>query len=319
MKWTSTVLVLLLLALPLAAQSAAEAVALFEQGKAAEAEAAFRKIAKSNPKSAQAQYYLGRLAFDRGNSESAEEYFERAIALEPRNSEYHLWLGRVVGMEAQKASLLGKASLAKRTKAEFEKAVELDPNNLDARSNLIDYYVMAPGIMGGSIEKAERQAAEIAKRDPVRGVRETAKVYRLQKKYPEAEKVYADGIRRFPAEKSLRRDLGFFYQQGESWQKAWQTFAWLVKDDPSDMASQYQLGRTAALSGLHLDEGEQALMKYLAYTPKTDEPPLKWAHVRLGTIYEKKKRADLAKAQYRQALALDPKFKEAKEALAKLG
>jgi tetratricopeptide (TPR) repeat protein len=173
--------------------------------------------------------------------------------------------------------------------------------------------------MGGSIEKAEQQAAEIAKRDPVRGVRETAKVYRLQKKNAEAEKVYAEGIRRFPAEKSLRRDLGFFYQQGESWQKAWQTFAWLVKDDPSDMASQYQLGRTAALSGLHLDEGEQALLKYLAYTPKKDEPPLKWAHVRLGTIYEKKKRADLAKAQYQQALALDPKFKEAKEALAKLG
>jgi len=319
MKRIVATAIFLFMALPLAAQSAAEAVALFEQGKTAEAEAAFQKIAKSNPKSAQAQYYLGRLAFGRGNSESAVAYLEKAIALEPRNSDYHLWLGRVVGMEAQKASLFGKASLAKRTKAEFEKAVELDPNNLEARSSLIDYYVVAPGIMGGSIEKAEQQAAEIAKRDPIRGVGETAKVYRLQKKNQEAEKVLVEGIRKYPAEKSLRRDLGFFYQQGESWQKAWQTFAWLVKDDPSDMASQYQLGRTAALSGLYLDEGEQALLKYLAYTPKSDEPPLKWAHVRLGTIYEKKKRADLAKAQYRQALALDPKFKEAKEALAKLG
>jgi len=319
MKCIFSTAILLLMMLPLAAQSPAEAVALFEQGKSAEAEMAFQKIAASNPKNAQAQFYLGRLAFGRGNSESAEEYLEKAIALEPRNSEYHLWLGRVVGMEAQKASLFGKASLAKRTKAEFEKAVELDPNNLEARSSLIDYYVVAPGIMGGSIEKAEQQAAEITKRDPIRGVGETAKVFTLQKKYPEAEKVFVEGIRKYPAEKSLRRDLGAFYQQGKSWQNAWQTFAWLVKVDPSDMISQYQLGKTAALSGLYLDEGEQAMLKYLAYTPTSDDPPLKWAHVRLGMIYEKKKRADLAKAHYQKALALDPKFKEAKEALAKLG
>ena len=151
--------ILLLLALPLAGQGAPEAVALYEQGKAAEAEASFQKLAKRNPKNAQAQFYLGRLAFDRGNSDSAADYLEKAIALDPRNSEYHLWLGRVVGMQAQNANLLSKASLAKQTKAEFEKAVELDPNNLEARSNLIDYYVMAPGFMGGSIEKAQQQAA----------------------------------------------------------------------------------------------------------------------------------------------------------------
>lgn len=319
MKTISTTVILLLLTLPVAAQATADAVALYERGKSAEAEAAFQKIAASNPKNGQAQFYLGRLAFDRDNSESAIDYLEKAIALEPRNSQYHLWLGRVVGMQAQKASIFSKMSLAKQTKAEFEKAVELDPNNLEARSNLIDYYVVAPGIMGGSIEKALQQAAEIAKRDPVRGVRETAKIYRLQKKYPEAESVYVEGIRKYPAEKGLRRDLGFFYQQGEDWRKAYQVFASLAKDDPSDMASQYQIGRTAALSGLFAVEGEQALQKYLTCTPKADEPPLKWAHLRLGTIYEKKKRSDLAKVEYQKALALDPKFKEAKDALARIG
>jgi tetratricopeptide (TPR) repeat protein len=319
MKSKFGVLLLLFVALPLAAQTPADAVALYQQGKSAEAEVAFQKLAKTSPKNAQAQFYLGRLAFDRGNDESAGEYFEKAVSFEPRNSEYHLWLGRAYGIQAQKANIFSKASLAGKTKTEFEKAVELDPNNLDARSSLIDYYVFAPGIMGGSIDKAKQQAAEIAKRDPSRGVRETAKVYRLQKKWPEAEQIYAEAIRKNPADKDLRRDLGFLYQQSEQWAKAYQTFAVLVKDDPADMLSQYQIGRTAALSGQYLNEGEQALVKYLAYVPKADEPPLKWAHMRLGSIYEKKKRNDLAKAEYQKAVALDPKFKEAKDALSKLG
>lgn len=310
---------LFLVAFPLAAQTPADAIALYQQGKTAEADAAFGKIAKATPNNAQAQYYLGRIAFDRGDNERASELFERAISLDAKSSDYHLWLGRVYGIRAQEASVFGKASLAKKTKAEFEKAVELDPNNVEARSSLIDYYVLAPGFMGGSIDKAKEQAAEIAKRDAARGVRETAKVYRLQKKWPEAEQVYVAAIRKNPADKDFRRDLGFVYQQSEQWAKAYQTFAYLVKEDPSDMASQYQIGRTAALSGQFLNEGEQALVKYLGYTPKADEPPAKWAHMRLASIYEKKNRPDLAKAEYRKALALDPKFKEAKDALSKLG
>ena len=64
-----------------------------------------------------------------------------------------------------------RMSLARHTRDEFEHAVELDPNNLDARWALVQYYELAPGYLGGSEQKAEQQAEEISKRDPSFGKR----------------------------------------------------------------------------------------------------------------------------------------------------
>ena len=50
------------------------------------------------------------------------------------------------------------ASLAGKVRNEFETAVRLDPNNVDARSDLGEFYLEAPGIVGGGRDKAEAQA-----------------------------------------------------------------------------------------------------------------------------------------------------------------
>lgn len=308
------------LAAPLLAQNTIEqGKSLFELRKLNEAEAVFTAVARANPADPAGQFWLGRIAMANSKPEAAAPYFEKAVGLVPRSSEYHLWLGRAYGMQAMNANIFKQASLAGKVRGEFETAVSLDPANLDARSGLIDYYAMAPGIAGGSVDKAKEQAAEIARRDPIRGVQELARIHEMKKEWAEAERVLADGINRNPSNMDLRRSLGFLYQQGEQWAKAYTTFAAIISAYPDDMAAHYQIGKTAALSGSHLAEGEQSLLKYLKYTPTADEPPIKWAHVRLGSIYEKQKRADLARAEYQQALQLDRNFKEAKEALKKLG
>src|SRR5258708_7333585 len=97
---------------------------------------------------------LGKKALAANDSEKAAEYFTKAIQLRPNSAAYHFHLGEAYGSQAQKASIFGQASLAGKTKDEFLKAVELDPNQLQARSALVDYYTMAPAIMGGSKEKA---------------------------------------------------------------------------------------------------------------------------------------------------------------------
>jgi hypothetical protein len=76
---------------------------------------------------------------------------------------------RLRQLGAQEASFLIKPGLASSARQAWEKAVVLDPANLDARADLVQFHLFAPGFMGGSADEARRQADEIAKRDPVQG------------------------------------------------------------------------------------------------------------------------------------------------------
>src|SRR6476660_3394121 len=96
----------------------------------------------------------GKAAMLRNDAEAAAALFEKAVAQNPKSAEAHYLLGTAYGSQAETAGIFGQASLAGKTKDEFEKAVELDLNLLDARFGLIQFYTFAPGIMGGSYDKA---------------------------------------------------------------------------------------------------------------------------------------------------------------------
>jgi hypothetical protein len=52
----------------------------------------------------------------------------------------------------------------------LERAVELNSNNVAARFDLLEYYLRAPPLLGGSSAEARRQAEEISKHDVARGI-----------------------------------------------------------------------------------------------------------------------------------------------------
>ncbi len=83
---------------------------------------------------------------------------ERAIKLDPQKSLYHLWLGRIYGEKAARAGFLSAAGLAKKVRISFERAVELDPRSWEARTDLAEFYLEAPSIVGGGQDKARAQA-----------------------------------------------------------------------------------------------------------------------------------------------------------------
>jgi len=103
----------------------------------------------------------GKLAMGRQDYDAAADLFAKAVAQSPKNADYHYWLGNAYGSLAEHANIFKQASLASKTHGEYETAVKLDPNNLDARMGLIQYFMLAPGIMGGSETKAIEQANEI--------------------------------------------------------------------------------------------------------------------------------------------------------------
>ena len=88
---------------------------------------------------------------------------------------------------------------------------------------------------------------------------------------------------------------------------------------PDEVQAHLQYGRTAAVSGTHLERGEKELKYWLANVPKDASiTSQSGAHLRLGMIYEQLGNKDAARAEYQSAISINPNNEDAKKALAKL-
>ena len=255
--------------------------ALFKQRRWAEAEVILQKITVTEPDNAEAWHFLGQTYLARNDAEKAVAALEKAATLAPENSEYQRFFGDACGLSAMKAGLFSKPGWAKKCKAAYDKAVELDPKNVAARYSAMEYCRQAPGFMGGGMDKAYEQASEIKKLNLTLGRRAYATLYAADKKYPEAFAIYEETLR----------------------------------EKPGDEEALYGIGRLAAISGDQLDRGLAALREILSHPGKANDARVQ---TRLGNILEKKGDKTGAKAAYEAALIGDPKFVQALEALRKL-
>jgi tetratricopeptide (TPR) repeat protein len=146
----------------------ATGVTLFERGQFAAAQQFFEAFVSQYPTDPAGAYYLGRIAFEGERYEQAATWFEKAVQLGGGNSDSHLWLGRTYGHQAQ-AAKSEAFFLARKVKTHLEKAVELNPDNIEARFDLLEYYLQAFAFVAGGHTKAKEQAEEIAKRNAAAG------------------------------------------------------------------------------------------------------------------------------------------------------
>ncbi len=258
----------------------------------------------------------GRAAMEKGDFDKASAVLEKAVAATPKNADAHYLLGGSYGRQAQGAGVLKQASLARKAKAALERAVELDPNHLDARDALVDYYTIAPGVMGGSNEKARAQAAEIKKRDSLRGHRAFSRIYMRDEKIDLARKELVDAVREQPNNHRAHQSLGLFYLTADkNYPAALHEFEMALKLQPDYMPAHLRIGQHAALTGINLTRGEAFVKKYLTYKPTAEEPSIAVAWYWLGMVYEKQGRKSDAKQAFTSALKLAPNDKGIKEAL----
>lgn len=214
--------------------------------------------------------------------------FAGAIALlepmalaKPNDAEVQLELGMALTGEIGNVGLLGKAGMAKRSLAAYERAAELDPRNVGARLALIQYYMQAPFFAGGNRARAYATASELASFDAWQGNFWLMRLH-LEDKEPKAALAACDA---------------------------------LLKVEPASYRALYQLGRTVALTGLEKERGVAALRQAVNLTPAATDPGRQHAFFRLGQILEA--RADLAEARsaFESAVAIEPKMREAVERL----
>src|SRR5918911_3434971 len=147
----------------------ATGVRLYEERRYDDAEAWLAPLAAASPVPPEAAFYLGRIALRHSDPAAAVRWLERATSAEPRNAAYQHWLGRAYAQDALTGSRLRLPFVARRAKGALERAVALDPDDVEARADLMQYYLVAPGLLGGSDARAREQAREIARRSRLRG------------------------------------------------------------------------------------------------------------------------------------------------------
>jgi tetratricopeptide (TPR) repeat protein len=248
----------------------------------------------------------------------AAQLFEKVTLMAPRKAAGFHWLGRVCGVQAREFGPPRGVGPAWRAKKALEKAVALDPDNLEARLDLATYYREAPGIVGGSKRAALAQLEEVTRRNRYLGAIVFGDLAMTEKRYDEAERQLNSARQQQPEKAEAYYRLGLLHQRTGQFDQAFADFEKVLTLDPEDRRALFQIGKTTDISGRQLDRGQRALEAYLQCRPFYIMPKLSWAHRRLGNIYLKRGRRDAARTEYLAAVKADPNDPEAASALKQL-
>jgi len=105
----------------------------------------------------------GQILYEDDKFEAAKDKFSKAIKQSPDDSRYHHWLAKTYGELAETSGWLKAMRFAENAKKSLERAVELDPKNIAALTDLMKYYRDAPRFLGGSDKKAEEISIRLEK------------------------------------------------------------------------------------------------------------------------------------------------------------
>jgi tetratricopeptide (TPR) repeat protein len=295
----------------------ADPEALLRSGSADQALHTLNAEVQSHPDNAAAYNMLSRVYFQLEQWDTALRMAEKSVALEPRNSLYHQWLGRAAGRKAENSNPFTAFGLARRVKVEFERAVALDGNNFSARSDLTEYYLEAPGFLGGDKNKARAQADAVAAHDPALAQYLYAKVEEKQGS-GRAEELYKKAITASDNAARYWVELAYYYRRAGRPQDMESAISSARSGADHDGMSAYDGAFLLLRTGHNFPGAIDMLRHYLDGSDLSEEGPSFHAHFLLGELLEKQGERQQAAQEFRAALAMAPQFRPARDALARI-
>jgi tetratricopeptide (TPR) repeat protein len=307
-------LVLVTLIAALTTSAADSAKDMLAAGRVDEAIAELNGHLSSAPADAESSNLLCRAYYALEDWDRAESSCRKAAALDPDNSRFHLWLGRVYGEKADRATFLAAAGLAVKVRGEFERAVQLNPNDVDARLDLAEFYVLAPRILGGGEQKAREQAQSIATVNPGREHWVYARIAEQKKDAATAEREYHLYIDLSKGEAQAWLNLAFFLRRQLRLDEMEQAVVKLGQAPMPNLDALVEASQILYRTGRSYPFATELLHRYLAAGPVEAAPAFK-ARYLLGLLLEKQGDKAGAALEYRASLSLARNFGMAQQAL----
>jgi Flp pilus assembly protein TadD len=224
-------------------------------------------------KSAAVYELMGLNYYGAADYKKATEALEKAVALEPTSSEIHMWLGRAQGRRAETSNPLSAPGHATKARQHFERAAQLNPNNLEAQSDLMEYYLQAPGFLGGGLDKAADTARQIARINPAEGYSAQARLAEKRKEFGSAEEHLRRAIEIAPHQVGRFLDLARLLTKQGRYSEADQSIAKAVQIAPDSPKVIFAQADMYIKSKRNLDVARDLLKRYLSLTLSPEDPP----------------------------------------------
>jgi tetratricopeptide (TPR) repeat protein len=287
--------------------------ALLQQGRVQEATAQLHELLTEQPGDANAHQLLCRIYYAQEMADPAIHECQSAVADDPTSSDDQMWLARAYGLKASHANPFAALGLAKNVHTSFERAVQLDPDNVQAMSDLGEYYVAAPSIVGGGLDKAQALAARMLPRFPAQAHRLLALIAEKNKDYATAESEFKAAVAAGHTPEAYI-DLGHFYQTRNQPDKMLAALQAAINADHQKSAVLVDAASilTAAHSSPEL--AQDLLRQYLSSAAKSDDAPAFKVHLQLGNLLTQNGDAIAAQREYAAAASLAPGYAPARKA-----
>jgi tetratricopeptide (TPR) repeat protein len=277
---------------------------LLDRGEFAKAKAALESVGRAD-QTAEWSFLLGKVRYVWGEIDEAADLFERAIKTQADKSEYFLWWGRALGRKAESAIFLKAPFLARKSHGAFQRAVELDPDNLDARDDLLSFYLEAPGFLGGGKDKALALVNQIKSSHPCEFHIQLAGIYQKEKLLDRAQEELQKAIEAQPACLGGYRALAELFESRGRIGSARETLQKAVQLFPNSPVAHFALGRFEIEAGGNLAMARRELDLFLTSYDAREPYPFE-AHYWLGRMFLKLNQPQKAQEEFQRALKALP-------------
>lgn len=284
---------------------------LFQKKQYTKAETALNSYINNNPNDTQAIELLGESYAFQEKWDEAITIFKQLVDIDHYNANYHYKLGGVFGMKAINTNKITAFFLVDDIKKELKLAAKLDPNHIEVRWALIDFYVQTPSLLSGSKTMALEYAEQLELLSSVDGYLSKGYIYEYNDEPEQAEKYYKMAIE-VGGSITCFQKLTSFYENQEQPLEAISTIEKAQKELKRNSLN-YQLGKVCANYNLELDKGEMCLIKFIDNYSIKDGVPIKWAYLKLAQIYKHKKDKPQALEWINKSLAAQSDFRLAVE------
>jgi cytochrome c-type biogenesis protein CcmH/NrfG len=224
-------------------------------------------------KDAQTWALVGQAYFMSTDYKQATDAFEKATALEPRNSEYVHWLGKAWGRRAESSSMFMAPAYASKARQMFERAVMLDTSNIEALNDLFDYYLEAPGFLGGGLNRAEALVQRISALNEAEGHYAMAQLLDRRKEFAAAEQQLRRAFELAPRQVGRSIDLARYLSKLGRVDESEAAFAQAERITPNNPRILYERARTYIRDNRNLAQARELLKQYLNAPLTPNDPP----------------------------------------------